>query len=146
MSPITRHLPYIVTPGNHESYAMGQIFNFRFRMPNTPDNDSDQRQNHYYDFVIKNVYYMTINLDYILMLHPVQMPAVLAWMETRLIMAGLQDSLTDKVFSTHRPIICNDPIYTADCTINFYLYKPIEDLLVKYNITFVMNGHVHIYS
>ena len=145
MSPTARRIPYIVTPGNHENYRLGTLFNYRFRMPNTPS-DWSIKQNHYFDFLVKGVYFMTINFDYIFEMRPEQEPAVLSWMETRLKKTMNRQDVKWKVFYSHRPIVCNDPILTKDCNFNFYRLKTFEDMLVKYNVSIVLNGHLHIYS
>ena len=146
MSKVTRYIPYIVTPGNHENFANGSLFNYRFRMPNTGNNPTNNRQNHLYDLFIKGVYLITLNFDYILQLRPDDFIESLNWVEDRLKSIQNNPDVRWKVFFSHRPIMCNDLMFTRDCSANLYILKAFDDLFIKYNLTIVLNGHLHIYS
>jgi len=146
MSQTMRSVPYIITPGNHENFLLGTLFNYRFRMPTTPNNWITEQQNHYYDFVYKSVYFVTINFDYVLVLHPGKINMLVQWLEGRLIKASQRPDIEWRVFYSHRPIFCNDMTYSADCSVNMYYLKAIEDLWIKYKVDAVINGHLHIYS
>lgn len=62
MEPITSTYPYMVTAGNHETFANFSNFNMRFRMPYFEDT-----QNFYYSYNIENVHFITMNLDLIIL-------------------------------------------------------------------------------
>jgi Calcineurin-like phosphoesterase len=149
MSRSTSRIPYIVSGGNHEDFMNGYMFDYRFRMANTPTTPSintKTQQNNYYDFVYKGVYFVTLNFDYLFFYNPKGMAEALSWLENSLSTATANQAVLWKVFFTHRPIYCNDVVYAADCTVNMYYFKPVEDLLIKYGVHVVLNGHVHIYS
>ena len=146
MSSTTNQIPYIVTPGNHESYANGSLFNYRFRMPNTVVLSEDLRQNHHYDFVVKENFFITVNFDYIMFLRPEAFQSTLQWFSDRLTLASANPRLKWKVFFSHRPFYCNDLVETGDCSYNLYALHPFHELLLRHNISYVLNGHLHIYS
>lgn len=146
MSHVSSLIPYIITPGNHENCALGYLFNYRFRMPNVGLDASSKRQNHYFDFFIKDIYFMTVNFDYVLYLRPEEFATVIAWIQHRLEMVKKSPEIRWTVFFSHRPIICNDLTYTGDCSYNLYALKAFDDLFMRYNITVVLNSHLHIYS
>ena len=83
MSTITKSIPYIITPGNHENFDKGRLMNYRFRMPNT---DDSSRQNHFFDMVYKGAYFMFVNFDYYLRLNklPEFEMEVFNWMKSRI--------------------------------------------------------------
>lgn len=146
MSKKTRMIPYIVTPGNHENFAGGELFNYRFRMPNTGNDPVSEGQNHYYEFFVKGVYFISLNFDYILVLKPDKFKESLTWIEEKLKAVQNNKNIKWKVFFSHRPIICNDLQFTLDCSFNMFRLKAFDDLFIKYNITVVLNAHLHIYS
>src|SRR3990167_447445 len=149
MSASSARIPYMVAAGNHEDFMDGYMFDYRFRMPNTqvvPSTNPKSQQNNYFDFVFKGVYFVTMNFDYLLFYNPTGMAQAVAWLEDSMITASNNPNVQWKVFFTHRPIYCNDIQFAADCSVNMYLFKAIEDLLIKYGVQVVLNGHVHIYS
>lgn len=146
MSKITRHIPYIITPGNHENFGNGTLFNYRFRMPNSQNNPTSIRQNHLYDMLIKNVYFLSLNFDYILQLHPEEFENILALVTKKLSAIQNLTQVRWRIVYSHRPIMCNDPINVLDCSFNMYMLKAFDDIFIKYNVTTVLNAHLHIYS
>ena len=139
-------VPFIMTPGNHENVNQGTLLNYRLRMPNTPWNWNSLAQNHYYDFIYKGVYFISINFDFIFVLQPSQLPTVIEWFSSRLALMANSTGVQWKVFYSHRPIYCNDPTFTEDCVANFYFFKLFDELLLKYSFHLVVNGHLHYYS
>ena len=147
MSGVTQSIPYIITPGNHENYAIGALFNYRFRMPNTDPNMKAPQQNHYYDFLVKDHYFISVNFDSVLFFPtPFVFENTLKWLSDRLELAKNNTNIRWKVFFSHRPIFCSDLLYSGDCSYNLYALQPFQDILIRHNVTVVLNGHLHIYS
>ena len=144
MSKTTKRIPYLITPGNHEDYAGGHLFNYRFRMPNTDDNNKI-RANHFYDMVIKGTYFMFVDFDYIIKLFTGSATAeLLNWMQSRFDMLDKRDDIIWRVFSSHRPFSCTD-WHADDCSVNMFYLRVFEDMLLKHHFQFLIQGHVHIY-
>ncbi len=145
MSRSMSQVPYMITPGNHENNNKGQLFNYRFRMSNT--DATPLRENHYFDFVVKGVYFMVLNFDYFYRLYdyPSASRQVLDWMVRRIALLDKRSDVHWKIFVSHRPFTCSDP-YADDCKINFYLLRRFEDLLAKSGFHFNLQGHLHIYA
>jgi hypothetical protein len=145
MSLTTAKLPYVITPGNHENFFKSQLFNYRFRMPNT--DATPLRENHYFDCVVKGTYFMIVNFDYFYRLYdyPAASKLILDWMVRRIALLDKRSDINWKIFVSHRPFTCSDP-YADDCKINFYLFRRFEDLLAKSGFHFNLQGHLHIYT
>lgn len=147
MSKTARQIPYLMVPGNHECYNKGWLLNYRFRMPNTNDKNTSTT-NHFYDFVYKGSYFMTVDFDYTLAWY--EKPGnpnedLFNWMKSRLELLDKRSDITWKVFISHRPFICSD--WTAkDCFHNMYWLRKFEDLLAKHGFHFLLQGHLHIYT
>jgi hypothetical protein len=146
MSTVTKYIPYIVAAGNHENYQKGKLFHYRFRMPNSNPDMNALQQNHYYDFLVKDFYFITVNFDYVLYLQGGEYNKVLKWLSDRLELAKNNTEIRWKVFFTHRPIYCNDLDFTGDCSYNMYGLQAFQDILIRHNVNVVLNGHLHIYS
>lgn len=146
MNVVTKSLPYIITPGNHENYDQGALFNYRFIMPNSDPSETSLQQNHYFDFLVKDHYFISVNFEFPLWLQPHTFASTLNWMKTRLEIAQNNTNIRWKVFLSHRPIFCNDLVFTGDCTYNLYALQAFQDLFIRYNLTVMLNGHLHIYS
>lgn len=140
-SRISREIPYVITPGNHEWYDFGNLLNFRFRMPGSGDFHS--QSNHYFSFDYKGVHYISINWDYPFFMKPKERSAVFEWLKNDLIQSHMNPSINFKVFMSHRPNYC--PEADGDHCKVFYHLKPYEDLMTKYGVDLYLNGHTHEY-
>ena len=149
MSKTTKKVPYLITPGNHESYAEGNLFNYRFRMPNTIDGHMTTA-NHYYDMLIKGVYAMVVDFDYLAPVYKkptihTRVFELIDWMKARIDVIRSRDDVYWKVLVSHRPFSCSE-FTTEDCSFNMYWLRPFEDLLAKSGFHVLINGHLHVYT
>lgn len=144
MSKTSRKVPYLITPGNHELYGNGSLFNYRFKMPNTKGIPS--RKNHFFDMVVKGTYFMMIDFDYLIIYEKSKPEDVLfGWMKERMELLAQRKDINWKVFVSHRPFECSD--WTAkDCSMNMFRYRKYEDLLYKNGFHFMLQGHLHTYT
>ena len=141
-SKVSARIPYIVTPGNHEYYDSFQMFNYRFQMPGAGNGLEAQAAN-YYSFIVKGVYFLTINWDYVFTEEGEDnFKEVFEWVRQDLEAMKRNKEVLRKVFFTHKPFYCT--FGDEDCY-NFYLYKPIESLLYKYEFDVIINSHVHLF-
>ena len=141
-SKISSLVPYIVTPGNHEKFDQFKMFNYRFQMPGAGNGLTRQAAN-YYSFIVKGIYFVTINWDYIYLIEGQNnFREVFSWLQADLQKAAADPTIVRKIFFTHKPFYCTyvDP----DC-VNFYLFKPVEALLHRHKFDVVLNAHVHLY-
>lgn len=141
-----RRIPYVVIAGNHENFAEGKLFNYRFRLPTADESNSR------YDFVYKDNYYMFINLDWILRYSPRKNKEhvsreleMLRWMQGRERILQNRTDIKWKIFFTHRPFECSDP-YCRDCFVNGLIFRRIADQAAKMGFHLMMTAHTHIYA
>ena len=140
-----RRIPYIVTGGNHENFAEGNLFNYRFKMPGADPENSR------YDLVYKGTYYMVINLDWILrylpfdnLEHLSREIEMLKWMQSREALLQNRTDITWRVFMTHRPFECSDTT-CPDCGVNGMFFRRIADQAAKMGMHLMVTGHIHSY-
>jgi len=70
---------------------------------------------------------------------------MLDWLEEDLKNAQQSsDSYPWIVAFTHRPLYCSLPC--EDCDQNYKRFAEFEDLLIKYNVSLLIGGHVHVYE
>ena len=147
MSKTTKKVPYLITPGNHESYAEGSLLNYRFRMPNINDKNITTA-NHFYDFVFKGAYIMAVDFDYTVPKFKKPGDAFMDlfnWVKSRIEILNKRTDIQWKVFMSHRPFMCSD--WTAkDCFHNMYWLRKFEDLLAKSGFQLLIQAHLHIYT
>jgi hypothetical protein len=145
MSKTTRKVPYLITPGNHELFGNGSLFNYRFRMPNT-SGYHNTRKNHFFDMVIKGTYFMMVDFDYLIIYEKQNAENLLiTWMKERMEILAKRTDINWKVFVSHRPFECSD--WTAkDCSMNLFRYRRYQDLLYKNGFHFMLQGHLHTYT
>ena len=135
------NIPYMVISGNHEMKNEGKIFHYRFRMPGCTDRV--KRQNFYYSFDVKNVHFVSIDLDYLKSFADDKArDDVFVWLEKDLRTAQVQNRARWTVFLTHRPLYC---IGVSDCQFFHWYFRRYEALLIKYNTQLFVHGHVHTY-
>jgi len=136
-------IPYIVSPGNHENYDKGRMFNYRFKM--SGGGKPDKRGANYFSYTYKGVHFVTINWDYLFsdkMEHQDDWKEVFDWLKDDLKEARNSPNVNFIVFYSHRPFYCQ---HVEDCN-NFFILRPFEALLRKYKTDLIMTAHVHIYS
>ena len=145
-SESARKIPFIFTPGNHENYGEGMLFNYRFRMPNSAD-----VTNSMFDMVYKGTYFMFVNLDWILRFETKQYREhfsrerqMLEWMDSRYQILKKRTDIRWKVFATHRPFECSDP-YAADCTTTMLFFAKIYDKVTQMGFHLSLHAHLHSY-
>lgn len=147
MSKTAKKVPYIISPGNHESYAKGHLLNYRFKMPGTDLNET--KANHFFDIVYKGIYFMIVNFDYLYNLHVDEYDKykkeMYYWMVERINLLNKRADVKWRVIVTHRPFSCSDH-KALDCNLNHYTLRVFEDLLVKHGFQFALEGHLHIYA
>jgi len=133
-------IPYMISPGNHETYNNFSNVNMRFKMPLFA-----QTQNHYYSYNIGNMHFATIDLDLVI-LYPELMQYMAAWLENDLKEANAnRDQRPWIIVYTHRPLYCSKP-GNDDCDNNAARYQIIEDIINKYKVDLYVSGHVHAYE
>ena len=143
LSPITKNTPYIVVKGNNDAFLDGKMFDFRFRMPGS---SNTKWSNSFYDFHYQGVYFMVVDWHYLLVTHPEEFSSIFTWVSNKLKLAESRADFTWKVILSHKPIFCNDPLHTIDCTLNQYYLKSMDDLIMKYNVDLYLNAHLHEYA
>lgn len=141
-SQISTLIPFVVTPGNHEYFDSFKMFNYRFQMPGAPNGLSTAQASNYYSFVYKGVYFVTINWDYVFQDGQNNMKEVITWFQQDLARVSQNPEVKYKIFFSHKPFYAT---FADEDTVNFYLYKPVESLLYKYNFDAVFASHVHLY-
>ena len=133
-------IPYMISPGNHETYNNFSNVNMRFKMPLF-----SETQNHYYSYNIGNMHFATINLDLVI-LYPELMQYMADWLANDLEQANLNRNERPWIIVyTHRPLYCSKP-GNDDCDNNAARYKVIEDIINKYKVDLYVSGHVHAYE
>lgn len=141
-SKISSKLPYLITPGNHEKFDHFKMFNYRFQMPGAKNGLSTPRAANYFSFILNGVYFATINWDFVYEDGEDRSKEVIAWFTADLERQSRNQEVRYKVFFSHKPFYC--PFTEEDC-LQYYLFKPVESLLFKYNFDLVLNSHVHLY-
>lgn len=139
----TVKIPYIVIAGNHENFDGGELFQYRFRMPGTRKN-YEHKKNFYYSFDFRNIHFVGLTTDYFGIHHPERKAEVIGWLNEDLKKARANSETEFIILMTHRPFYCT-VTSAADCWGNMYHFKPIEDLVNKYNVELVLSAHVHSY-
>lgn len=141
-----RRIPYMVIAGNHENFAQGKLFNYRFRLPTADESNA------HFDFVYKDNYYMFINIDWILRYSPHNYTEhvsrelkMLKWMQEREEILKNRTDIKWKIFLSHRPFECSDP-YCPDCFVNGLIFRKIADQAAKIGFHLMMTAHTHLYA
>lgn len=141
-SQVSSLIPFVVTPGNHEYFDSFRMFNYRFQMPGGGNGLASTKASNYYSFVYKGVYFVTINWDYVFQDGQNNLREVLAWFQNDLQTVAKNPEVRFRVFFSHKPFYAT---FADEDTVNFYLYKPIESLLYKFNFDVVLSSHIHLY-
>ena len=133
-------IPYLVSSGNHET-KFSTLFHYRFRMPGCTERA--KRKNFYYSFDVKNVHFVTIDLDWLTILaDQTARNNVFIWLKKDLQETQSLNKARWTVFFTHKPLYC---MKISDCQLYFWYFRRLEELLLKYNTQLFIHGHVHTY-
>lgn len=134
--PLAATKPFMLTPGNHESFYNYTAFNHRYHMPHIKSNGNG---NYWFSYDYGNVHIISISTEESFALGSPQM----VWVEQDIIKAvNNRDNVPWIVLSLHRPMYCSDEGQNnyAERTIN------LEPLLIQYDIDLVIQGHMHAYE
>lgn len=131
----TARVSFMPIAGNHENFDNGKLFNFRYRMPHSTDN---------------NIWY-TVQYDTLFLF--VNYDALLSWegMTIGEAVEKIQKILEEnsqtrwKAVVSHRPTYCGD-MATSDCIVNIYALKPLDDLYRKHSVDIMLESHEHFYE
>jgi len=142
MQPIASKIPYMVLPGNHESYDNFSNYINRFSMPNYNIN-----KNLYYSIDKAPIKIIAINTEvfYFKQLQPT-FQSQLNYLEHELKNTN-RHIYPWLIVSGHRPMYCSND-NNNDCTHwkTTPVRKYLEDLLYKYNVTIYLSAHEHSYE
>lgn len=105
-------------------------------------NGLEKKASNYYSYVYKGIYFLTVNWDYVFLDGQNNLPEVLRWLKQDLEKMDKMPEIKYRFFFSHKPFYCTMP--EDDC-VNFYLFKPVESLLYKYQFDLILNSHVHLY-
>jgi hypothetical protein len=73
---------------------------------------------------------------------------MLKWVEEDLIEANLVQNKQKRpwiIAIAHKPLYCSTPAHPDVQRLHDF-YQPFEDLLFKYNVDLMFNGHIHYYE
>ena len=139
-STLSTRVPYVIAGGNHEQISNGTMLQYRFQMPGC--NERKNRRNYYYSFDLKNVHFISIDMDFLFNYQDFKYQLnVYKWL-----VEDLKKTEKTKprwiVYFNHRPLHCPDPLY---CGTNFWYFRKFEVLLNKYNSRLFIFAHIHQY-
>jgi len=143
MQSVISSIPYIITPGNHETQFNFSNVNSRFQMPLY-----NETQNHYYSWNLNNIHFASINFDLYITNNndSVFLTEMANWLDNDLQQANLTRNIRPWiVVYSHRPLYCSKK-NDEDCETNHIRFAVIDDLLYKYRVDLYMSGHVHTYE
>eukprot|EP00003_Mantamonas_plastica_P030304 TRINITY_DN745_c0_g1_i13.p1 TRINITY_DN745_c0_g1~~TRINITY_DN745_c0_g1_i13.p1 ORF type:complete len:306 (-),score=92.88 TRINITY_DN745_c0_g1_i13:21-938(-) len=147
IEPIAGYVPYMVCPGNHESFEDFSAYKARFAMP---WQKSGSNSSLYYSFDYGMSHVLSINTEANDDLVADISPETPQWkfIEQDLAKASLnREKRPWLIVIGHRPFYCSDRHPDADCiTDGPYFLKWLEDLFVKYKVDLVITGHRHSYE
>ena len=143
LSNVLPVVPAMLILGNHENYDTGRLFNFRFRFPNY----NTQLTNNFYSQVRGQVFFLFVNYDYFITWNrnPESLALVLAYIEAEL-KKSQAEGIKWTVVVSHRAIYCGEYATRKDCTANYYMLKPFDDMYRKYKVDLLIAGHEHFYE
>ena len=142
LSNIISIVPYMITPGNHDMFDNGKLFEFRWMMA---DNTEEYGIN-FYGVRRGPVYFFFANYDYFIKSDTHLIKYIIPFIEKRLVAARAYSRVKWIVLGTHRGSYCGQFETRKDCKLNFYYFKPIESLYSKYGVDIVLGGHEHFFE
>ena len=167
VSPLTSRLPYMMLPGNHEAtcdetpytdycpsnFANFTAYRYRVRMPYMESNASES-QSMWYSFDYSLIHFIALDSESdftnppdIDLLHGASsiFPDITQnqtqWLQNDL--ARVNRTLTPYiVVGAHRSMYTSS---ASEQTASANLRAAFESLLIQYNVTLYLNGHIHSY-
>lgn len=149
-------LPYMVLPGNHESYRNFEQYKAQFRMPRNWANEGNSM---FYSFNLGPGHFIALSTEEFLLGPAIAYQKQLEWLQKDLSEAcSHRDAVPWIVVLAHRPFYCsvdfsfppNSP--TAPHSNQYCgkdalkLRSKLEDLLYRAGVDLVLTGHVHNYQ
>lgn len=128
--------PFMTTPGNHESFYNFTAFNHRYKMPHER---SSGNENYWFSYDYGNAHVVSLSTEH--STDPDSPQGM--WLEADLAAAASNRANVPWIMlSMHRPMYCSDKDnnFDNDRKIN------IEPLAIKYDVDFVVQGHMHAYE
>ena len=154
---IADRVPYMFTPGNHESDKNFTQYKRRFRMPWNSDNEGT---NMFYSLTLGPVHIVMYNTELIRFGTRAEMQRQRAWLLKDLVQANeTREEVPWLILAGHKPFYCNpdwtlpweDDSYkqqlNQDCHVETHDLRHLyEDLAYHYGVDLVLAGHVHKYE
>lgn len=142
LEPATSKYPYMVIPGNHESYKNFTEYSYRFTMPNFKENN-----NYFYTLEFPPLKMININTE------AFYFNSLKNTLEKQIQFIEKELSITDRsiypwlIVTGHRPMYCSNK--NSDDCVNWkrdQLRNQLENMFLKYNLTFFIAAHEHSYE
>ncbi len=161
IEPVSRKIPYMVTPGNHEAscnyhvcntWARGfTVYNNRFRMPFNVDSGYS---NMFYSWIFSNTYFISVSTetDYHDAPYKYKFGDQTKWLKKELHKAAKmkkEHKISWIVVCGHRPIYSSKYTHSKNgypIADSLKVQKFLEPLFHKYKVDFYLSGHVHSYE
>eukprot|EP00003_Mantamonas_plastica_P000778 TRINITY_DN1059_c0_g1_i1.p1 TRINITY_DN1059_c0_g1~~TRINITY_DN1059_c0_g1_i1.p1 ORF type:complete len:304 (-),score=103.93 TRINITY_DN1059_c0_g1_i1:20-931(-) len=147
MEPVVGYLPYMVCPGNHESFAKFAAYQNRFGVY-MPWQESGSNSSLYYSFDYGNTHFLSLNTeanDDMIADFSAQTPAF-SFIEADLEKASSNPQIDWIIVYGHRPFYCSNH-HSVDCLTNADIFKRnLEPSFKKFGVDLVITGHKHDYE
>lgn len=146
MEPLLTKAPFIVVPGNHENFDDFKFFLARFIVPGQAEGGNLNR----FHFIIQNTLFIGFNFDSMIQTHEDHADHM-AYLEKTLERYTGNSAINQRVFFTHRALMCSNSVLEKlslpnGCKSLIFLFKPIDDLLMKYDVRMHLSCHEHFYE
>lgn len=135
LGSVTASVPFMPIAGNHENYDNGRLFDYRFKMPSSTDNNL-------WHVVQHDTLFLFVNYDMMLTWKGMSMTDAVMKIKS---IFDENSAVQWRVVVSHRPDYCGD-LETVDCFVNIYALKAIDDLYRKYKVDILMQSHEHFYE
>lgn len=147
MEKLMTKAPIILATGNHERTDTFQMFAARFQFAQI-ENDLSKYGVFYHK--VRNTLIVTYNWDYVFLSNE-NFDKSFHFLEKTLISHENDPEIKFRLFVSHRALVCsyiNQPAddFKPECQTQIFYQKPVEELLVKYGVDFVLSGHIHYYE
>lgn len=143
MEEIFTQTPVIITAGNHDMYDRGRMMNARLSMPGCRSIDD----NNLTGFRVQNTFWLALNLDFVIRLQPDERIQILKKIE-KMLEESKHRGDSHRVFLSHRPLFCGDfEFFRPTSCLSFTVkLQDVIQLLQKYDVRFLIAGHIHYYQ
>ncbi|EFA83215.1 hypothetical protein PPL_04005 [Heterostelium album PN500] len=134
INPISSHVPYMVCPGNHDTFAKGVVYKQTFNMPGKHNS---------YSYNINGIHYVSFSTedDHLEGSHQYK------WIEKDLKHFRAENPDGWLVVWAHRPLYCSSSKKWCSHDENRLYYAKIYDhLFRKYNVDIFVSAHTHSYE